>query len=193
MGVCQPREYRLGAPREVHEHPPPVGSSPRSADQASRLHAVDELDCGVVLDLQPLGNEPDRGVHPRGHALHREQELVLLRLETDRSGRAFAETLEPAQLITELRQRSVVRDGEPVRRHMVTISCYDRTVKRPTRQPPTSSGSAPPSRPPRFAAGPTTPGPTGPAKGGVYPGGLRALGARVRPFAVGQPRLPTGR
>src|SRR5437667_937265 len=96
MGVRQPREYRLGAPCEVHEHPPPVGPGPRPADQAPRLHAVDELDGGVVLDLQPLGEEPDGGVYPRGHALHREQELVLLRLETGRSGRAFAEALEPA-------------------------------------------------------------------------------------------------
>ena len=95
--------YKLGAALKMENTVLEMLGNLEEAAQRDKLkqqfrHHADETReqiGNIEKAFAALGEEPDGGVYPRGHALHREQELVLLRLETDRSGRAFDEALEP--------------------------------------------------------------------------------------------------
>jgi hypothetical protein len=66
-----------------------------------------------MLDLQPLGNFADPRPHSLGHSLHRQQQLVLLRLKPCRSRSVFTEAEKFANLVPKLRKRPEI-PGEKV-------------------------------------------------------------------------------
>jgi hypothetical protein len=81
MDHRQERQQGLAAQGEPHDHVPTVvvGSSP--TDEAASLHAIDQFDRAVVLDLQALRQDADRRLPAARHTLHGQQQLVLLGLE----------------------------------------------------------------------------------------------------------------
>ena len=117
--------------RHLHDDGASVGLGTAAPNQAAVDESVDQLDGGVVSDLQALGQHADRR-HPRAlDALHLEQEQVLLRLEPRGPGQLFADPQEAAHLIAQIGQRLVVHPpgGRGARadasRHRSTVSRRD--------------------------------------------------------------------
>ena len=67
---------------------------------------VDQLDGAVMPDLQALSQFADGGRHFRRQTLDRQQQLVLLRFQAVSARRFLAVAQEPADVITEFRQRA---------------------------------------------------------------------------------------
>ena len=84
----------------MDQHLPPVLGCPRAQDKAALYHPVHEFDCTVMLDLQPLGQNADARL---ALTSHRQQQLVLLGLESCCARRLFAEVQKPANLVANLR------------------------------------------------------------------------------------------
>ena len=62
-----------------------------------------------MLDLQPLGQKADAGLLVGfRQSPERQQELMLLRLESGRSRRLLAEMQEPSNLIAKLCQKLII-------------------------------------------------------------------------------------
>lgn len=80
-------------------------------DQPASLQAVNQLDCAVVLNLQTLGQRSNGCSPAVGQAFHRQKRLMLLRLETRRPCRLFAEIQEPPDLVTKFSQSLNVISG----------------------------------------------------------------------------------
>jgi hypothetical protein len=108
----------LSARREPYEHAPAVALASNSPDEAAGLHAIDELDGAVVLDLQTLRQETDGRLPTFRHAFEGEKKLVLLRLKARRTRGSFAEAHEPAELIAKLGQRLILGHRERLGRHV---------------------------------------------------------------------------
>ncbi len=87
---------------------PGIASAARAANPTVRRKAKTELDGRVVADLETLGERTDRGFQFRRRAGDREERLVLLRLDSGRARRAFAEIQETANFVAEIRERLVV-------------------------------------------------------------------------------------
>src|SRR5262249_19095680 len=113
----EPGKQRLPERRQPHEHLPTVALPALAADEPSRFRPVDELDHAVVPEVQPVCERSDRRGPAPGQPLHAEEQLMLLRLEARRPRRLLAEAEEPAQLVAELGERTVVRRREPETSH----------------------------------------------------------------------------
>lgn len=100
----------LGSQRE--QHLAAVLASARSPDVSGLHQTVHQFDRAVVLDLETLGKLSDRGPHVSGEAFDAEHQLVLPGFQAHGTGRLFTEGEEAAYLITQLRQRFVIRQGE---------------------------------------------------------------------------------
>jgi len=96
----------LACARQANQHLPPVTFANLAADEAVRHHAVDQFHRAMVPDLHPFREIPDcRALLRRsGIALHRQQELMMLRLDFARPRRRLAEMKEAPDLISELGQ-----------------------------------------------------------------------------------------
>jgi len=115
--------------RHLDDDGPSVGLGAAAPNQAAVHESVDQLDGGVVSDLQALGQHADRR-HPRAlDALHLKQEQVLLRLEPRGPGHLFADPQEAAHLIAQIGQRYVV-DASAGRGARADASRHPRTVSR---------------------------------------------------------------
>jgi len=62
----------------------------------------------VVADLQPFRKIADADLVPCRHALHRQQQLVLLRFDADGRSSVFAEGQETPYLVAKLGQGTVI-------------------------------------------------------------------------------------
>jgi hypothetical protein len=98
-------QLRLTAWSELHQHLPPVGWRSRAENQTAVHQPVHQFDRTVMLDLQPLSQYANARL---ALTPHRQQQLVLMRLESCRSCGLFAEVQKPANVVTNLRQASVV-------------------------------------------------------------------------------------
>src|ERR1700742_1696864 len=80
-----------------------------AADHPPLFHAVDQFDSGVVADLKPVGEIPNRrSVGVAGKASYGKQKLMLLRFEARFARGLFAEMQEQANLISKLGERLIV-------------------------------------------------------------------------------------
>jgi len=126
-------EHRLSPRRELDEDPAPVDECATPPHELPLRQAVDQLDGAVVLHLKPLGQLADRRLPVPREALHGEQELMVLGLDTGGSGRLRAESEEPADLVAELGQGPVgARRHPPPGRFFVSF--HDTNIAR-TRTP----------------------------------------------------------
>src|SRR5262249_38424251 len=66
----------------------------------------------MVLDLQPLGQFSDGGAHAARQAFQSQHKLMLAWFQARGSCSLLAERQKAAYLITQLRQRPVIRQGE---------------------------------------------------------------------------------
>jgi hypothetical protein len=94
------------------QHFAPVLTVPLAANVAAVREAVCQLHRAVRLDLQPLGQYTDSWLLSRGKSPYCQQELMLASLDPGLAGRLFAEAEKPPNLVTELRQRLIIREGE---------------------------------------------------------------------------------
>lgn len=92
--------------RQPDIHLAPVLFRHASRRRSAFAQPVDQLDRAVVPDLQARSQLADGGSHLRRQSLDREQQLVLLRLQAVRARRFLAISQEPADLMTEFRQRA---------------------------------------------------------------------------------------
>jgi hypothetical protein len=92
----------FGSERE--QHLAAVFSGAQPADVSGLDQAVHELDRTVMLDLQTLGEFPNRGPHVSGEAFYAEHQLVLPGFQARGTGRLFTEGEKAAYLVAQLRQ-----------------------------------------------------------------------------------------
>ncbi len=106
-------EHLLSFGSKHEEHFAAVVVRPRAVHKSSRFQAVHQLYGAVVADLHAIGQLADSRTHAGGHALNRQHQLVLAPLQSCLLYRLFAEVEKPADLVPELCQRLVIRQGEP--------------------------------------------------------------------------------
>lgn len=82
------------------------------AHVAASFQAVDQFDGAVVLDLHPAGDFANTRAHSIRHALYRQHELILAALQARVFYSLFAEMEKLADLIAELGQSLIIREGE---------------------------------------------------------------------------------
>ena len=75
------------------------------------LQPVDQFDRAVMLDEQPGGNLPNGRLDAFGKAVHRQQQLMLLRLDAVFFGGGLAEVEKAPDLPAELGQIAVLIAG----------------------------------------------------------------------------------
>jgi len=83
---------------------PCIAPAARAADPTVRRKAKTKLYGRVVANLETLGERTDRGLQFRRRAGDCEERLVLLRLDSGRARRAFAEIQETANFVAEVRE-----------------------------------------------------------------------------------------
>src|SRR5580704_703882 len=91
---------------------PAIFLGARAVDESSGLEAVYQLNGAVVADLHAGRQFPNPRPHPSRHALDREHELILAALQPRFLDLLLAEVKEAANLVAELRQRLIIRQGE---------------------------------------------------------------------------------
>jgi hypothetical protein len=74
-----------------------------------RGQAIDELNHGVMAELEPLRESTDRRRLPALEPLHLEQQQILLRLDAGGTGGSLANPQEPANLVPQIRENCVVQ------------------------------------------------------------------------------------
>ena len=98
----------LAARRELHENNPVICAAMRAAQQSHSGQAVNALDGSVVPDKKTRREALDGGAAALGHAAHRKQELKLFGFQLGRSRGFIAIGDEQADLVAELRERTIV-------------------------------------------------------------------------------------
>src|SRR5579864_426710 len=98
-------QLRLSTWSELDQHLPPVSWRSRAQNQAAVHQPVHQFDRAVMLDLEPLGQHADARLVLASHG---KQQLVLMRLESRSPRCLLAEVQKPANVVTNLRQASVV-------------------------------------------------------------------------------------
>jgi hypothetical protein len=111
VGEREVAERLLAGVGEADEHLAAVVLAALGGDEAALLGAANQLVRRVVLQLEPLRQVTDGRQAVDGHPLHREQELVLLRLEAGLAGGPLAEVQEAADPIAQLGEDAVL--GRP--------------------------------------------------------------------------------
>jgi len=126
MGEREPPQDRLALGGDLEEDFPVVEPVTDAPEDAEAHHPIDQADDRMVLELELPGQRSDRGEAVRRQALDAEEELMLLRLQSLGARGVFAEDQEPADEMTEARQRRVVGFGmRRGVRHNRNISHYD--------------------------------------------------------------------
>jgi len=69
---------------------------------------IHQLHRGVVPDLQPLGQGADRCRLTTLESLHLQEQQILLRLDASGMGSDLADAQEPANLVAQIREGSIV-------------------------------------------------------------------------------------
>ncbi len=99
--------------RQREKHFTTVILSARAVDKSSRLQAVHQFYSAVVADFHTIGQFADSRAHPCWHPLDGQHELVLAPLQPCLLHHLLTEVEVAADLVTELRERLVIRQGEP--------------------------------------------------------------------------------
>jgi hypothetical protein len=86
----------------------PVRSASETPDKTPELEAVDELNCAVMLDLQPFGQHSDGCFPEFRQAPECQQSLMLLRFEPGRARGLFAEIQEAPDLVPKSGERLII-------------------------------------------------------------------------------------
>ncbi len=105
-------EHLLSFGSKREQHLAAVVLGPRAVDKSSPFQAIYQFHGAVVADLHAIGQFADSWTNPGRHALDRQHELVLAALQPRLFYRLLAEMEEAADLVAELRQRLVIRQGE---------------------------------------------------------------------------------
>jgi hypothetical protein len=92
-------QFRLPTRSELNQHLPPVRRRPRSQNQATLRQSVHEFHRAVMLDLQSLSQHADAWLV---QTPNRQQQLVLLRLDSSRARGLLAEVQKPPDLVANL-------------------------------------------------------------------------------------------
>ena len=108
MGKAQSAQDALPGAREVERNLATVFLAGPPLHETPLDGALRELDSAVVLDLQALGDGPDRGPRLRRQSSQNQEKLVLLRLDARLTGSGLAEGQKPTDLVAELGQRLVL-------------------------------------------------------------------------------------
>lgn len=90
---------------------------------AATLQTVDQFDRTVMLNLHAVRQFADARANSARHALDGEHQLILATFQPGGLHGLFAEMQVPANLVPELGQRLVVRQGQPL--HAKIVSCPD--------------------------------------------------------------------
>ena len=104
-------------------------------DHAARRESIDQLNDGMMAELEAFGQRTDRRRLSTFETLDLEQEQIVLRLDARRAGDDLANAQEPANLISQIRERGVVetlasnRDGRLAERsHGRSVSLRDTVI-----------------------------------------------------------------
>jgi hypothetical protein len=122
LGPCR-AQFVVMMQRQFAEHLLAFGREPKqnfaavvlgagAVDKSSRLQAVDQFHGAVVADLHAIGEFSDAWTDSGRHALDRQHELVLAALHAGIFHHLLAEVEEASDLIPELRQCLIVRQGK---------------------------------------------------------------------------------
>lgn len=107
----EPAQHAFARWPYTHDHLTPIAPVSAPLDHPAFDKAINQLNHGVMLDLQTLREHPD-GCHVAPfEALDLQEDQVLLRLYTGRARGRFAYAQEPPQPIAQIRQRPVVEAG----------------------------------------------------------------------------------
>jgi hypothetical protein len=74
----------------------------------------------VVFNLQTLRQVSDAWPHPSRQTFERQHQLVLARFQARAPGSLLTEMQEAPDLVTQLRQRLIVRQGEGLHEYIVS-------------------------------------------------------------------------
>ena len=88
-----------------------IVASPRAMDKSPSFQPVHQLHRAVVADLHAVGQFANPRAHFSRHALDRQHKLILATLQSCLLYHLLAEVEEAADLVTELRQRLVIRQS----------------------------------------------------------------------------------
>jgi len=107
--------------QQFHQDRSPVAVLLVSAHVPMLLQPVDQFDCAVVLQHQPLRQRLDSGLRAFREAADRKQEKILLRFKPLAACRTIGFAQKNAYPITQRGQRAVI-SGRDLRRHKTIIS-----------------------------------------------------------------------
>jgi len=107
QGECL--EDAFTARRELYVNLSTVVLAQCAAHESAGGQPIDQLDCAVVLNLQPFRQVGDASASSAGHAFYGKQKLVLLRLESSRARYVFAESEKAADLVAKFGDGLIVR------------------------------------------------------------------------------------
>jgi hypothetical protein len=93
---------------QLHQDLPPIGALPAPCHHSPSDEPIHQLNGAVVLELQPVGEDPDCRRSLPLESFQLEQEQILLRLDAGRARRDFPAAEKPADLVAELRERPIV-------------------------------------------------------------------------------------
>lgn len=97
---------------ERQQNFPPVILGARAVHKAVRFETVHEFDRAVMADLHARCELTNSRPHPGRHALDGQHELILAALQTGPLHDFLAEMKKTPDLVPELSQRLIVRQGE---------------------------------------------------------------------------------
>jgi hypothetical protein len=120
----QAAEHPLAGQRQLDEDFTAVLIALAPNDQVSPSKPIEQADHGVMLQLQPIGESPYRRPPIFREPFESEKELVLLRFHPRCATLFLAEDHEATQLMSKLRQGSVVecRAGRSATRRSIHIA-----------------------------------------------------------------------
>ena len=107
MNLGKPSEQSLSTSCSSQTNPPAIRGIRFTLEQTVLRAAIDQFDNRVVLEPEGFGSIGNRRRTPRGDARNRQQELVLLRMQTRLDGGTLTDLKEIAQLMAKGRKRLV--------------------------------------------------------------------------------------
>ena len=112
--------------RQADPHLALVAGAGVPGDRTAALQTVDEFDRAVMLNEQPRRDFADGRLSLLRQAVHREQQLVLLRLDAVFPGLGFAKVQKPPDLPAKLGQGAILfeREVQSNVHHLYRITIY---------------------------------------------------------------------
>ena len=101
-------EDPLAGRPQTHHDLAPIAAVPPSLNHAGSHQTVDQLNDGVMADLQTFGQHAHRRHLMPFESLDLEQHEILLRLHPRRAGGDFADAKKASYLIAEIREGSII-------------------------------------------------------------------------------------